>query len=330
MPMRLCVGYPRLENLSSHVLRAWRQLEPSVDIHLGTQEHVLLRIDTPSIWGGAVLDWVASSLALELGLPSPFDLDQDLDTSLFDKYMVRLENEEIEESFPHLLSHGYEGIYLPIDPLRIGHSSEGPSPIGSSRGLLQDVTTVLAAMGCEPIASTRSLAKEWEALGGADGKRALETYIAHAHAFAARQSIDTGIPLFLEWAYCLKPLNAPLSYVSSRYHGFDSFRSAEVEPGGATLLITFEGGYVYRIPLDYIKYWLEGTAAASSIESASVHPDYDLELAVHIGGEMFTMDPDTVLTWCEPSYEGFGHSSTSRVDIGQVYRMFEPLRIVPR
>ena len=328
--MIIHVGLPETEELPGRVWEQWLAMDPTAMPAKASTNFHRFWIRTPSLWGASLLDRVAASLALGRGLPPPFDEECEPDPDrLSEEYLFGVENEELEPRFRGLLHDGYEGLYLPHSRSHYGYSAEGGSGIGFCAELADDVSKILEVLEAgQPVVLT--LADLWAKASSGNGKGcgySREVFIARALINASQFAMESGAPLYLSWEYELKPVDQPLSVRTLSYHGFSGLKSASLTSNREGLEVTLDGGYRYRIPLEYLGHW-GGYYSGSEVREVAVD-EYRSAVDMKFASGQSQVSLVTILEWCEPSFECFG-GWEEILGFQEIYERFAPLRVFPR
>ena len=93
----------------------------------------------------------------------------------------------------------------------------------------------------------------------------------------------------------------PINYYTSGLEGFDVIAAVEVLDDGAGLWCRFASGYCYRIPLDYVRQWLEINPDETISKARRLSGGSEVHLRLQ-SGPTLTLSANAILRYCEPDY----------------------------
>lgn len=95
--------------------------------------------------------------------------------------------------------------------------------------------------------------------------------------------------------------DGPIDYYTSNLEGFDTITAVEVLDAGRGISCRFASGYTYRIPLDYLREWLQIEPADTITAARRTAGGTDIRLQLQ-SGQTQHLSANAVLRYCEPQY----------------------------
>jgi hypothetical protein len=277
-------------------------------------------------WGLQPLERFAASLALSGKRPEPSNPNL-FDLEAIDEYGCRIEDENEDLRFSHLLKIGYEGVYIPLDHEEFESKRALLPGVGSSRTLLGELESLGEYLP----------EKSGDERGGATtlGHRpyAVERSMCSILRWASRISVDLDLPIWFEHYYWKFPPNCPIGYREAGDLGFNTLVDCSISDQGNRLDVRVASGYLYSIPAAYLLSWYEPRQWKRSVRliKAEVSPEADGLLVGFSDGSELNVGLVAILSGCEPYYEFFGGwTPEARSNVEKWQRDRGPFRVEPK
>lgn len=317
MPVKINVGYPPRQpdspTADPSLLPTWRRVDPGVGERIGSSALVGATFTIPHLWGLEPLDRLAAYVALGQKPPSPWAEEDPPDRGPWVEYEDRV-TEGPPPPHRSALLDSTSGVFLPVPRERIEEAIEEPD---DEEGLLESVfdledeaERLLEVLG--PSTRETSLAEAWQQVrDDAENQRfTLERFLALVLKEASRLARSAALPLYFEHVPARKPSDQPMSSWNQHLYGFSTFESASVDDSGESLVVTFPGGYRYRIPAAYLAQWFGGQVSSEAkLRIAEVDAQCINVRTELTDGREIQFSAAHLLRRCEPTYDDFADLS---------------------
>ena len=132
-----------------------------------------------------------------------------------------------------------------------------------------------------------------------DGYRT-ERSLAHA-LLALCHSLSDDSMIVAHTGVTPREHDGPIDYFTSGLEGFDELAAVKVVDEGRSLWCRFASGWCYRIPIEYLRKWLEIEENDTMAKARRLSGGSDVQLRLQ-SGQTVSLSANAILRYCEPLY----------------------------